>query len=204
MRALTAAGFAAIALVVAGVMASQALAGTKAGRRSTAAGTYRIVTGHQAPGALDTVDGVLANQAPGVFQPGAPVKTLPTPASQWSPGPEAPSGCLNAGVNWQAGYDLFGVTMWKIWNHTHWCFSNWHVTSVTGWTDVYTAPTWSSSNKSWHWAVWGATTDYSTSHADFCLASYFGCLQSASPNVHVWVNGAGNYSFDDSHWSPGN
>jgi hypothetical protein len=146
---------------------------------------------------------VPAIQAPGVFQQGTPVAGSQPAGSTGTASPLAPSGCLNAGVNWKAGLDVFGVTMWKIWNHTHWCFSSWNVTSVTGWTDVYTAPGWTSSNKSWHWAVWGPTTDYTTAHADFCLASYFGCLQSASPNVQTWVNGARNYSFDDSHWYPG-
>lgn len=163
-----------------------------------------IVSGTQSPDAPDTVDGAIATQAPGAFQQGAESSAGPAPAGGKIIAPLAPGGCLNAGVNWQAAYDVFGVTVWKIWNHTHWCFSSWQVTSVTGWTDTYTAPGWTSSSISWNWAWWSyPATARSTSHAHFCLAAFYGCIQTADPNVNTWVNGAGNYSFDDSNWYPG-
>ncbi|MGH3008207.1 MAG: hypothetical protein ACRDLM_02190 [Gaiellaceae bacterium] len=198
----TTVGLVVIALVAA-VSASQALAGNSKGVAGSTGQYTTIVTGSSSPGATETVDGVPATQAPGVFQQGTSVAATQPGGAAAIITPFAPTGCRTAAVNWKAGLDAFGVTMWKIWNHTHWCVSSWDVSSVSGWTDVYTAPIWTSSNQSWHHAVWGPSTDITTAHADFCLSAYFGCLQSASPNVQTWVNGAGNYSFDDSHWYAG-
>lgn len=187
----------AMLFAITGVLTSQAFA-------TQGDGTYvGIVTGSQAAGSVETVDGVAATQAPGVFQQGTAVAgTRSAPATMMAP--LSPSGCRDAGVNWEAATDVFGATVWKIWNHTHWCYSNWQVTSVTGWTDVFTGPGWSSSNITWGWGWWSQpATARSTSHAHFCLASYFGCVQTADPNVNTWVNGAGNYSFDNSNWYPG-
>lgn len=197
--------FMALAVIFAGIVTSQGLA-TRGNGNGGNGNTYvRTVTGSDAPGAVGTVDGLPAAQAPGVFQQGTPVAMSPDAAAAITPVPlAAPDGCRNAGVNWEAGLNAFGLTMWKIWNHTYWCFSNWQVTSVTGWTDVYTAVGWSSSNVRWNWAWWNQpATARSYSQAHFCLLGYFGCLQTADPTVNTWVNGAGNYSFDLSNWYPG-
>lgn len=185
------------------IAASQAPAASGVG--SSSAMTTQIVSGSQAPTAVDMVDGVPASQAPGTFIAGQPValdtSAVPAAVSMAVVAASAPSGCRDAGVNWTDGSGATGATTWKIWNHTHWCYRDWKVTSVTGWTDVYTMPLWTSSNVSWGWLWWdNPGTARSTSKADFCLGAYFACLQEEKPVVNTWINGAGHYSFDDSNW----
>lgn len=192
-------------LVGAAVLASQALAGNGKGGSTGGSGNkyVTVVTGSDPAGAVESVDGVPAAQAPGTLLQAVTAGSGPA-ASPGKVMPLTPSGCLNAGTNWQAGLDAVGATVWKIWNHTHWCFSNWQVTSVTGWTDVYTGIGWGSSNIRWNWAWWNQpATARSYSQAHFCLNFIYGCLQTADPTVNTWINGAGNYSFDDSNWYPG-
>lgn len=193
------------ALALAVVVAALVTSPSQAAARGAGSPAVTTSTGTDAPAAAETVDGVPVAQAPGIFQHGTPVSAatgvLPLVISPGVMPLTAPSGCRDAGVASAWATDIFGVTVWKIWNHTHWCYSNWDVTSVTGWTDTYTAVGWSASSISWGWGWWSSPhTAYSTSHAHFCLASYFGCLQTGDPNVHVWINGDGHYSFDDSTW----
>jgi hypothetical protein len=193
----------ALALFAAVAVATQAVAAGGGNDKKDPGKYVKIVSGTQAPDAVETVDGVPAAQAPGTYEQGAltsygtgatlPVGTVVPMA--------APSGCKDAGVNWKAGLSAAGLTVWKIWNHTHWCYNNWIVTSVAGYTDVYTAATWTSSNKSWGWSWWnpnGTARSYSRAH--FCWGAYLACIQTADPEVSVWVNGAGNWSWDGSHY----
>ncbi len=46
-------------------------------------------------------------------------------------------------------YNSFGMTLAKIWNHSHWCYSGTSITNATGWVDTYTAPGWKVSNATW-------------------------------------------------------
>ncbi|HZU13540.1 MAG TPA: hypothetical protein VFB58_11935 [Chloroflexota bacterium] len=169
-----------------------------------------VISGSQPEGTAEIVNGLPAAQAGGSFQQGTATTdqtgAASTSSSTMSPGmiaASAPSGCGDAQVNWEADLDLFGATVWKIWNHTHWCWGGWDVTSVTGWKDTWTAPGWTTSNAGWGWQWWSAPhTAFTNAHAKFCFINFYGCVQESDPVVHTWINGAGNWSFDDQHWYP--
>jgi hypothetical protein len=202
-RGLGSLALAAALVTVLMVSASQAGASVRDKPAKSGDNKYvKVTSGSDAVGATDTVDGVPASKAAGTFDQGT-AQTSNTGAVAPLIAASAPSGCKDAQTNWQAGTNVFGQTVWKIWNHTHWCFNNWTVTSVTGWTDVFTAPGWSAQNKTWGWSWWNQpSTARTAAKTHFCLVSYFGCIQSADPVVNTWVNGAGNWSWDGSNWYP--
>jgi len=98
---------------------------------------------------------------------------------------------------WKAGYNVFGATMWKIWNHTHWCYNYSTVTYVTGYVDTYTGLGWSTASRSWGWSWWNPNWEARThAAAHFKLTSLWITIQEAWPNVYVFAyyNGYAYYS----------
>ena len=136
----------AAALSASGALTGSAKAAAAAGDGSGCPCT--VVDGSQPEGTPEMVDGVpvaqAAAQTGGTYVQGTPVTFLtnpgPVPAGIQ---PDSPNGCHTAAVHHMHGEGGLTQTVWEIWNHTHWCFNQWRVTSVTGWTDTYTAIGWS-------------------------------------------------------------
>lgn len=102
----------------------------------------------------------------------------------------------DAGTNWRAGKTWYGKTVWKIWNHTHWCWDGTRVTRVAGWTDIYTGVGWSASDKRWGWGWWDLpTAAHTQSSVHFFLGWQGQPVQEANPTVNTFVDKDGYYWF---------
>jgi len=166
-----------------------------AGQSAAATPVLTYASGTDPAGTADTVDGVVlthsgATSGGGVFQAGTPQIQLLRPGLGVVP--MAGSGCGTALTNWKAAYDLLGFTVWKIWNHTSFCWSAYKVTSVSGWTDTYTGLGWGQNNISWGWQWTNPQAVAVTIARAHFWTGYSGApLQEFNPSVLTYINGNG-------------
>jgi hypothetical protein len=111
----------------------------------------------------------------------------------------APSGCKNV-INEKSRIAPAG-TMWTIWNNTYWCYSNWKVTYVYG--EIYTyahEPEWNTYQPNSKWvASWVNQPATMKTRASALFNNNLLKLFYDKPIVDIYVNGAGNYSLNNTN-----
>ncbi len=83
-------------------------------------------------------------------------------------------------------HNSWGMILAKIWNHSHWCYNGSRITSVTGWTDTYTAPGWDVSDATWNAQLYTQPIVWMTrARARFVLSVAGEHVQTYTPDVCV-------------------